>query len=78
MEAIIGFVMTLIADVFCLIPVHNAMVSFVFSSQLVISQFDWQVADVMMFCFMSVPLAAIIFTGIYAWNEITYKAGVGY
>ena len=77
LEAILGFLLTMVADVFALIPIHNAITSTILGSGLVVSNLDYQVINVIAFCILSVPIAAIIFTGIYAFNEITYKAGGG-
>jgi hypothetical protein len=77
-EAIIGFLATLLVDAFAVTPLYNTIVPYMANSGLVISNLDYQVINVIMYVILAIPIGALLFTAIYAINQIIYKAGNGY
>jgi hypothetical protein len=75
---IISFLLTLVVDVFAIIPVFNSIVGILKDSDLVISNLDWQVATVISVIIMSIPIAALLFAAIDSFSNIMFKSRTGY
>lgn len=78
LSALVSFVLTLLLDVFAIIPFYNMFVGTVLGMGLVVSNLNYQVAGVLLVIILSIPLFALIFAMVDALSTIAYKSATGY
>lgn len=78
LSALVSFVLTLLLDVFAIIPFFNMFVGTIMGMGLVVSNLDYQIAGVLTVVILSIPLFALIFAAIDTFSTIAYKASNGY
>lgn len=75
LEFIFTLVLGLLIYTFILAPVHNDIMGFMMSNNLIMSTTNYQVADVGAWIIIAVPFLLLIFAAIYAYNAIVYRTG---
>jgi hypothetical protein len=78
LSALVSFVLTLLVDVFALIPFFNFFMATFLGMGLVVSNLDYQVAIVLTVVILSIPLFALIFALVDSVSTIVYKSSSGY
>lgn len=74
-EFLIGLLMCLAGTIFIMIPFHNAIMDHLFGMGLVMSTLDYQVADVLGWAVIGLPMFILIGAALYAYNSIIYRTG---
>ena len=74
-ELIVGLVVAVVIYAFTLVELHNRVVSYVYSSGLVISTLNAQVGDVIYWAIVAIPLFIIVGGCYYAYADMVYKTG---
>lgn len=75
----IAFIFTIICGliiyVVAMVPVHNQVMTAIMNAGLIMSQFNYQVATVIMWSIIGLPYLLVIFASISAYNEIVHVTG---
>jgi hypothetical protein len=74
-EFLVGFIMSLVGYIFVVVPFHDAIMEQMFSMGLVMSTLDYQVADVIGWAVVGLPMLILIGGALYAYNSIIYRTG---
>jgi hypothetical protein len=74
-EFLVGFIMSLVAYIFVMVPFHDAIMEQMFGMGLVMSTLDYQVADVIGWAVVGLPMLILIGGALYAYNAIIYRTG---
>jgi hypothetical protein len=75
LEFLLTLILGLVMYTFALVPAHNAIMSGLMNAGLVMSLRNYQVADVIAWAIIGMPMLLIILAAIYAYNKITYRTG---
>lgn len=77
----IAFIFTIILGLLlyiaAMVPVHNSIMAAIMGAGLVMSQFNWEVAGVIMWTIIGLPYLLVIFAMIAAYTEIVYRTTYG-